>query len=212
MIPISVSSRSRQDPSPLDSVYRFGMRYKAGLETRDRILEAARSLIAERGLEGTTIKAICEEAGVLPGSFYNLFASKEQAILTVVREAIDAVDPDPEHQGTDTLDELVTAYVRFVEDQPDLSRVYIRIGVSGAGSSPELTGRMIRHHQERVERFAAAMKRQSPEIPPALARRRGETLVLALNGIALHRVIDPDFDVSAHAHALLDDAFAVVTA
>ncbi|HEY7468977.1 MAG TPA: TetR/AcrR family transcriptional regulator [Acidimicrobiia bacterium] len=185
------------------------MRYKAGLETRDRILEATRSLIAEKGLEGTTIKAICHQAGVLPGSFYNLFTSKEQAILTVVREAIDAVDPDPEHHGTDTLDELVVAYVRFLEEQPDLSRVYIRIGVSGAGSSPELTGRMIRHHRERVERFAAALRRQNPEISETLAARRGETLVLALNGIALHKVIDPAFDVGWHARALLDDAAAV---
>jgi hypothetical protein len=87
--------------------------------------------------------------------------------------------------------------------------VYIRIGVSGAGSSPELTGRMIRHHEERVGRFAAAMRRQHPEIADSLAQRRGETLLLALNGIALHRVIDPDFDVAWHARALLDDAAAV---
>ena len=98
------------------AVYRFRMRYKAGLETRDRILGATRSLIAEQGLEGTTIKGICDQAGVLPGCFYNLFASKEQAVLTVVREAIDAVDPDPEHHGTDTLEELVAAYERFLEE------------------------------------------------------------------------------------------------
>ena len=41
------------------------MRYKAGIETRDRILEATRSSIAEVGLQGTTIKGICERAGVL---------------------------------------------------------------------------------------------------------------------------------------------------
>jgi hypothetical protein len=41
------------------------------------------------------------------------------------------------------------------------------------------------------------------------AIRRAETLVLALNGIALHRVLDPNFDVAAHARALLDDAAAV---
>jgi AcrR family transcriptional regulator len=185
------------------------MRYKAGLETRERILDATRSLVAENGLDGTTIKAICEQAGVLPGSFYNLFASKEQAIVTVVREAIDAVDPDPAHQGTDTLDDLVGAYVRFLEESPALSRVYIRIGVSGAGSNPELSGRMVRHHEARVARFAAAMKRQSPELSETLAERRSETLVLALNGIALHRIIDPDFDVAWHARALLEDAAAV---
>ena len=185
------------------------MRYKAGLETRERILGATRSLVAENGLDGTTIKAICEQAGVLPGSFYNLFASKEQAILTVVREAIDAVDPDPDHQGTDTLEDLVGAYVRFLEESPELSRVYIRIGVSGAGSNAELSGRMVRHHQERVGRFAAAMRRQSPDLSDSLAERRAETLVLALNGIALHRIIDPGFDVAWHARVLLDDAAAV---
>ena len=185
------------------------MRYKAGLETRERILGATRSLVAENGLDGTTIKAICDQAGVLPGSFYNLFASKEQAILTVVREAIDAVDPDPDHQGTDTLEDLVGAYVRFLEESPELSRVYIRIGVSGAGSNAELSGRMVRHHQERVGRFAAAMRRQSPDLSDSLTERRAETLVLALNGIALHRIIDPGFDVAWHARVLLDDAAAV---
>ena len=106
-------------------------------------------------------------------------------------------------------DDLVDAYVRFLEESPDLSRVYIRIGVSGAGSNPELSGRMVRHHEARVARFAAAMKRQSPELSETLADRRAETLVLALNGIALHRIIDPEFDVAWHARALLEDAAAV---
>ncbi len=185
------------------------MRYKAGLETRDRILGATRSLIAGQGLEGTTIKGICDQAGVLPGSFYNLFDSKEQAVLTVVREAIDAVDPDPEHQGTDTLDELVHAYERFLEEQPALSAVYIRIAVSGAASNPELKARLLRHHEGRVRRFASALQRQAPDVSDEHAIRRAETLVLALNGIALHRVLDPTFDVAAHAGALLLDAAAV---
>jgi AcrR family transcriptional regulator len=181
------------------------MRYKAGLETRSRILEATRYLTAKQGLEGATIKAICERAGVLPGSFYNLFDSKEQAVLTVVREAIDAVDPDPAHEGRDTLRELVMAYVRFLEEDPELARVYIRIGVSGSGAHPELTGRMIRHHQGRVARFAAAMRRETPELTVEDAALNAETLVVALNGIALHRVIDPQFDVVWHANALLSD-------
>jgi AcrR family transcriptional regulator len=116
------------------------MRYKAGLETRDKILEATRRLIATEGLDGTTIKAICEQAGVLPGSFYNLFDSKEQAILSVVRQAIDAIDPDPEHTGTDTLSDLVDAYIRFVTEQGDLARVYIRLALSGGANNSEIQG------------------------------------------------------------------------
>jgi hypothetical protein len=68
---------------------------------------------------------------------------------------------------------------------------------------------MIRHHEGRVARFADAIKRRSPDLSENLAERRAETLVLALNGIALHRVLDPDFDVAWHARALLEDTAAV---
>lgn len=182
------------------------MRYKAGIATRDRILDATRGLIAETGLEGTTIKAICERASVLPGSFYNLFESKEQAIIAVVREAIDAVDPDPEHRGTDTLSDLVEAYVTFLSDQGELARVYIGLAVSGSRNNPELRGRVIRHHEGRVARFAEALAREHAEMTETEITRRAETLVSALNGIALHRVLDPGFDVGSHARSLLNGA------
>jgi AcrR family transcriptional regulator len=184
------------------------MRYKAGLETRDRILASTRNQIAEVGLEGTTIKTICDSAGVLPGSFYNLFDSKEQAILTAVRAAIDAVDPDPEHEGRDTLDDLINAYVRFVEEQGDLARVYIRIAVAAGQNTPELTGRILRHHQGRVKRFTDALLREKPELDPATAEFRAEALVSALNGVTLHRTIDPEFEVGQYARLLLGVAIS----
>jgi AcrR family transcriptional regulator len=182
------------------------MRYKAGLETRDRILDATRRLIAEAGLEGTTIKAICDRAEVLPGSFYNLFDSKEQAVVTVVRESIEAVDPDPEHLGKDTLAALVEAYIVFMTEQSDLAGVYIAIAVSGSRNNPDLRERFLRHHEKRVARFAAAIEREHPEIEAGARSRRAETLVSALNGIALHRVLDPSFDAAGHSRALLNGA------
>ena len=182
------------------------MRYKAGLETRQRILDATRGLIADEGLEGTTIKAICDGSGVLPGSFYNLFESKEEAILAVVREAIDAVDPDPEHRGTDTIADLVNAYIEFLTTQGDLAAVYIGLAISGRRTNVDLRGRVIRHHEGRVARFSEALGREEPSLSNEDANRRAETLVSALNGIALSRVLNPDFDVQTHARALLGDA------
>lgn len=186
------------------------MRYRSGLETKEKILTATRESIAENGLEGTTIKGICGRAGVLPGSFYNLFDSKEQAILTVVREAIDAVDPDPSNQSPVHLEDLVQAYVRFVTEQGDLARVYIGIAVSGGRNNTELKGRVLRHHQGRVSRFASAISRDRPDLDRLEAERRAETLVTALNGLVLHFVLDPDFDVALHAAALVEDTMAAV--
>lgn len=166
-------------------------RYRAGLETRDRILGAVRTLLSSNGLEGTTIKAICAAAGVQAGSFYNLFEGKEQAILAVVREAIDAVDPDPDHQGPDTVEELTTAYVDFITSQPDLARVYIRIGV-GAGLGGGHSGdTFLAHHRRRVERFAAAIA--GGEVT-ADASRQAEVMLAALNGLAVQWLLDDSTD------------------
>jgi AcrR family transcriptional regulator len=169
------------------------VRYRAGLETRDRILGAVRSLLSNNGLEGTTIKAICASAGIQAGSFYNLFDGKEQAILAVVREAIDAVDPDPDHQGTDTVADLTAAYVDFITSQPDLARVYIRIGVGaglGGGHSGET---FLAHHRRRVERFAAAIARSNPAAAVA-AEAEAEVMLAALNGLAVQWLLDDSTD------------------
>lgn len=180
-------------------------RNRPGLETQRRILDAVRSLLADTGIDGATLKAICDRASVLPGSFYNLFESKEQAILTVVREAIEAVDPDPDHAGTDTVGDLVLAYVRFMETEPALARIYLQIAVGGGVSDARLGGRVRRHHRERAARFADAFVRDHPEMPADEARRRGELLLATLNGLALSGLIDDDFDFPGHAKELLAD-------
>jgi hypothetical protein len=68
----------------------------------------------------------------------------------------------------------------------------------------------MRHHEGRVARFAAALSREHPLMSDAEAERRAETLVMALNGITLHKVMDPDFDVAIHARSLLSDALTGV--
>lgn len=172
------------------------MRYRVGLETRERILTATRQLVGEVGLDGTTIKAICERAGILAGSFYNLFKSKEEAVLTVVREAIQVVEPDPADAD---ITALVDAYVRFFEENEPLARVYIEVAIAGSIRDDDLRQRVMRHHERRLERFGMALEAAGfPEpIPTA------ELLVAALNGLALHRLLDSNFDLRSQARRLL---------
>ncbi|MGE5416547.1 MAG: TetR family transcriptional regulator [Acidobacteriota bacterium] len=51
------------------------------LVTRQNIFEAAVKLFASAGYENVTIDAICEEAKVSKGSYYNHFTSKEHIII-----------------------------------------------------------------------------------------------------------------------------------
>ena len=160
-------------------------RYRSGLETRRRILEATRLVLGEKGLDGTTLKAICDRAEVGAGSFYNLFGSKEEAILQVVREAIRAVDPDPAGRGEDTVADLSAAFVKFVTGDPELARIYVQIAVSGGLTDDGLRERVLAHHERRLERFADALQRERPDLSPTEARVEAQRLVAALTGLVL---------------------------
>ncbi len=173
-------------------------RNRAGLETRRRLLDATRALLSESGLEGTTIKAICDRADVLPGSFYNQFDSKDDAVLEVMVEAITAVDPDPDHAGTDTLVDLIEAYARFMAESGPLSRVYLQLATTVALTDPEMRRRLLRHHARRVDRFVEALQREEPETSHDEARFRVETLLATLNGLGYNWMMDPGFDVAGH--------------
>jgi AcrR family transcriptional regulator len=53
---------------------------------RDKLMEAAASVIRERGLAGTTIRMISKAAGVAEGSVYNHFTGKHDLISAVFVE------------------------------------------------------------------------------------------------------------------------------
>ena len=178
-------------------------RYQAGIRTEARIIDATRELLGEAGLDGTTLKAICDRAGVRAGSFYNLFTTKEDAVLRVVKDAIRAVDPHPAGDAPDSLQELVEAYISFVTGQPDVARVYLKIAISGA-TNGSLGDSMKRHHHRRVGRFAAAIGRENPELTDAASEARAEIVLATLSGLAFMWLLDPGFDFAHRARLAVD--------
>ncbi len=177
-------------------------RYQAGIRTEARILDATRALLSENGLDGTTLKAICERAGIRVGSFYNLFDSKESVVLRAVVDAIAKVDPDPAHLGTETVDDLVEAYINFVTKSSVAARIYVQIAVSGALNNGELHHRIQRHHEQRLERFRDAMLREGPITDKEEATEAAEVLLATLSGLAFRSALDPEFDFATHVRAV----------
>jgi AcrR family transcriptional regulator len=56
--------------------------------TRQRILQAARRLLAEKGYEATTTRAIAEAAEIASGTVFNYFPTKEAIIACLANDAI----------------------------------------------------------------------------------------------------------------------------
>ena len=51
---------------------------------RDELLELAAAMFAERGLRATTVRDIADSAGILSGSLYHHFSSKEEMVDEVL--------------------------------------------------------------------------------------------------------------------------------
>ncbi|BBZ77952.1 HTH-type transcriptional repressor KstR2 [Mycolicibacterium anyangense] len=56
---------------------------------RDELLDLAATMFAERGLRATTVRDIADSAGILSGSLYHHFKSKEQMVEEVLRGFLD---------------------------------------------------------------------------------------------------------------------------
>ena len=62
-------------------------------ETKEKIFQAAKSILQRSGYESLSIKNICEEAGVSNGSFYHHFKTKDD-LLSYYIENQPTVDPE----------------------------------------------------------------------------------------------------------------------
>jgi AcrR family transcriptional regulator len=60
-------------------------------ERRDQLLAIAARLIASRGYAATTVRDIADEAGILSGSLYHHFASKEAILEEILRSFMDGL-------------------------------------------------------------------------------------------------------------------------
>src|SRR5258708_25899751 len=64
---------------------------RKGPDRRRQILAAASELFARNGFEGTSIRDIAAASGVLSGSLYYHFPSKEDLLFTVHQESLTAM-------------------------------------------------------------------------------------------------------------------------
>jgi AcrR family transcriptional regulator len=64
---------------------------KENEQTRERLLEAAGPIFAEKGFQAANVRAICREAGVNLGAINYHFRSKEQFYVETIRHALNRV-------------------------------------------------------------------------------------------------------------------------
>lgn len=101
------------------------LRARRKAETWLAIHEAAASLALERGLENATVEATAEAAGISPRTFFNYFATKDDAVLGVRAPTLDPALLEGFTLDRDLLGQvarLLLAVFRSALDGPDRVR------------------------------------------------------------------------------------------
>jgi len=79
---------------------------------REALLDAARTIVAERGFAGASVQALASRAGVSTGGVYSYFPTKADLLVAVFRQAVDV-----------ELDAVRAAAAPQGDDPPDGSTV-----------------------------------------------------------------------------------------
>lgn len=101
-----------------------------GSERRTQLLTIAAELFATRGYSQTTVRDIADEAGILSGSLYHHFDSKEAMLSEILRQFMDGLLAKFEgivaggNTPRETLDELIRASFLTIHNYPHAVALY----------------------------------------------------------------------------------------
>ena len=68
------------EPQPVVKAKKAGVRERSKRERQDRIMMAARTMLAEQGYDATTLRQVAERAGLGLGTLFNYISDKRDLI------------------------------------------------------------------------------------------------------------------------------------
>jgi AcrR family transcriptional regulator len=151
-------------------------------DSRERILDAAERLFAERGLRATSLRDIAAAARANPGSIYFHFKTKAELTREVFRRRLAPLDaerllrlaacereaaPGPPRLR-DVLEALIAPLARLTRDGGAAGRRFLCVlGRIYSEPDPDIIRMLERDHGATLDRFRASLARALPELPGA---------------------------------------------
>jgi len=170
-------------------------------DTRDKILQAAFTVLSRQGYENASIKEIAEEAGVAQGLVHYYFKSKQLLVLAVLAYVCKKMELGVE--GVAGAQAAFEETKTMLRESRDTNALYVQlIGVSlhdaqiGAGVREFV--RSERNHVEEIARQVFAER----EADPSPARGIAGAVWGAILGIIVQTLVDPEFNSDEAVDAL----------
>jgi AcrR family transcriptional regulator len=128
-----------------------------------RLLDEAARAFAQRGYAAASIREIVEPVGMLPGSLYCHFPTKEALLVAVYREGVERIGAAVDaavgacREPWQCLEAACVAHLTSLLDQTDYSQVVIRVRPSDAPAVEAELVQLRNSYEVRFARLIAAL-------------------------------------------------------
>jgi len=208
------TTSSRWPPANLEHLFKS----EESPDTRARILEAARKVLAERGYAGATMRAIAAEAGVAVGLANYHFSSRRQLLAEVIatsrKHFLGVLDARlPEGDGPETMRRIHEITAGLVDLMPDWYALCADLDAQGLRDEElaRAAAANKRSGESDMRRYLAYVCERFGVEPPADLAGISAAVLAAADGIATRVLLDPGFDAIA-AHRALERMILAVLA
>lgn len=174
-------------------------------ELRERILDEALSLMAERGFAGTSMRQLAEACGVRVAALYHYFESKDALLSAVIaerkygRREVDPIRFDPSSSPHERLGDLFEQLWLGALDEESVWRLLLGEAIRGERCALPVGKELI---DSVVPGIAALLRLLVPEITDAEVA--AELLFSQLFLGFVRHLFDPDADTSELGHQIGD--------
>lgn len=178
-----------------------------GADNRWRLVNAGHEVLSEKGFEATTVKEVARAAGVSPGLFHYYFASKDELLLAVLKEAGERFkerllrQAGPRGAARDRIEGAVGFIEEAARREPELFRLRYELyalGLRNPGFLPAV-GEQLEYIKANIAR---TLGEWFPAADEARVRALAAVILACFDGFALQRIARPDSDL-APAYDLL---------
>ncbi|MCX5121956.1 TetR/AcrR family transcriptional regulator [Micromonospora sp. NBC_00362] len=169
-----------------------------GVESRQRILDAAVQIASERGYEGTSIAAVSARCGLPASSIYWHFKDKDDLLAAVIERSFEtwlaAVDLPGEEIGT-PLQRFVAvgaAVAASLVNAPDFLRLGLMLALERRPEEPRGRAVFLQVREVARQKFIEMIETLLPDLDPGDVRTVVTYALAGADGLFLQREIHGD--------------------
>jgi AcrR family transcriptional regulator len=169
-------------------------------QTRERVLDAAARVFANRGFAAASLDDVAAAAGLTKGAIYSNFRGKDELILALMEQRIVArtsAAADAFARAADAdggVEDTGARLIEAVHADADWQRLFIEYWAH-AMREPELRARLAQRRRDLRSAIARSIERVADEhsLDLGIAPEHAAVVILALsNGLAIEGLLDPE--------------------